>query len=272
MARVRTLSAVAALVTGLVIAPAALADAVPPPPRNCPPGTTPVTSHGGPRCEKNAPTNCPAGWQGVLGGTCVLMTCTPGAAGGCNGSLECKPADLCGVERVVDFGWGVSEPAPRGNLLAEPPHKIDPPRHEFHYGDLCNQGRCAQGNTCYQVGVCLPKNVARAGARPANGGTAYGVTPKNAIAAPTTTPAPPATPGPPQPSATAVPVTTETPPPPAGDGGPPTPITEPSATPPPNNAPRGGCSGCNQGSAPGAAIGVTLFALALAFVLKRRAR
>ena len=51
------------------------ADAVRPPPKSCPEGRVPVTSHAGPRCELEAPKDCPPGWRGVIGGQCRLNVC-----------------------------------------------------------------------------------------------------------------------------------------------------------------------------------------------------
>mgnify|MGYP001047283228 CR=1 FL=1 len=68
--RARFVSLVAAAIA--LVATTAAADVVMPPPTDCKRGEVGVTSHGGPRCEKVAPEDCPAGWRGVLGGSCML--------------------------------------------------------------------------------------------------------------------------------------------------------------------------------------------------------
>ena len=105
----------APLFGSLALTGPARADVVMSPPKSCPPGHTPVTSHAGPRCLANAPTNCPAGWTGILGGHCVLDVCDPGGEATCRAGTECKAQDLCGEEKLVETkqeidaagGWGV---------------------------------------------------------------------------------------------------------------------------------------------------------------------
>ena len=61
------------VVASVGVASVAAADAIPPPPENCPEGSTPVSSHSGTGCKLNPPTNCPSGWRGMLGGVSVLV-------------------------------------------------------------------------------------------------------------------------------------------------------------------------------------------------------
>lgn len=252
---------IGSFVGGFFVSTAARADAIMPPPRHCPPGHQPVSDHGGPRCVANAPGNCPPGWRGVLGGQCVLETCEVGAAG-CPAGFECRAAELCGQEHIVEFGWGSAE-RPRSNVLAEPPHKLNPPRHEFHYDDVCSGGRCGGGSICYQAGVCLSRGVAKAAARPSNGGAARGVKPRGVVGSSAAN-GPDAS-GASRPDEAIASGD-------AGDGPIGAPATDPSALPQPSTAPRsGGCSGCSEAGAPGTALGLAAI-VATALVLARRRR
>ncbi len=80
------LSLLLASALALLAAPAR-ADVVMPPPTDCPRGQVGVTSHGGPRCEKVAPQDCPTGWYGQLGGNCALAPCEKDAD--CGQDREC---------------------------------------------------------------------------------------------------------------------------------------------------------------------------------------
>lgn len=253
----------------IAVAPDARADVVMSPPKNCPSGQTGVTSHAGPQCVANAPTNCPVGWKGILGGHCVLDVCDPGGEPTCASGAECKPQDLCGEERLVTWGWGAAPPPPhRGNELAGPARKFDPPRHDFHYDDVCSAGtgRCAAGRTCFQTGVCLPRSVARAASKPANGTDIRGYTPKNAK-----TSSPDAGDegdagrfAKPPPSATPTAVTPVEPTGQGGadvDGAAPVVDVEPRGR---SGPPRGGCTGCS-----GQPVGMLGGSLAVGLVLAR---
>ena len=255
--------ALASALAALTLAPAALADVVMPPPKTCPPGHTPVTSHAGPRCVANAPTSCPVGWTGILGGQCVLSLCDPGREGTCPDGAECKAQDLCGEERLVEWGWGAG-PAPRGNELGAPPRHFDPPRHDFFYDDVCNAGSCAAGRTCYPTGVCLPRGVARAAKKPANGGPQRGFPPKNAKASDDGDAGRIAKP-PPSAAPTAAP--TDAPVAAAEDAAPPVAPVEPRHSRAYNPSPRsGGCSGCDGSSHP---VGMLGLSAGVALVLTR---
>ncbi len=60
----RVASCALLLIAALWLAPrAALADVVPPPPDDCPEGTTPRTGHSGPYCQPPAPTDCKPGYE-----------------------------------------------------------------------------------------------------------------------------------------------------------------------------------------------------------------
>lgn len=258
----------------VALSPRLLADVVMSPPKSCPPGQTGVTSHAGPKCVAVAPASCPVGWKGVLGGHCVLDVCDPGAdRSACADGAECKPHDLCGEERLVTWGWGAAPAPPRGNELGAPPRHFDPPRHDFHYDDVCNAGKCAAGRTCWQTGVCLPRGAARAAGKPANGGEVRGYTPKNAKPSGAedagdgrfAKPPPSASAGAPvastAPGASAAPTTAEV------DAATPTEDVAPARG--RSGPPRGGCTGC-AGQPVGMLGGSTVVGLVLATLRKRR--
>lgn len=156
------LAVVVVVVVGL--AADARADALPPPtPVRCPPGTQIVHDHGGTRCEKDAPTSCPPGWEGIRGGQCVLSVCTSDVA--CGAGRTCKPATLCSSmqERAV-YGEGA---AVRGPELAAPPR----PLVVRVFTDVCRRGKgCAAPGACRTARVCLPAGADAPADRPANGG------------------------------------------------------------------------------------------------------
>lgn len=151
------------VVTLLALVKQAQADAVPPPlPLQCSKGTTLVHGHDGTHCVPVAPTDCPVGWVGVLGGQCLLDVCTET----CGAGLECKPVDLCATEGM-GYRYGSNEA--RGPLLAAPPA----PQWMISYSDVCGAKRtCKDGATCIASKVCLPPNVHRPANRPASGGVA----------------------------------------------------------------------------------------------------
>lgn len=82
----------------MLAATMARADVVPEPPDDCPAGTTPTTSHSGAKCLEPAPTNCPSGWRGEVGGACVLDFCTSDAE--CRDGRRCVAQSICHVERI----------------------------------------------------------------------------------------------------------------------------------------------------------------------------
>ncbi|MDC0744561.1 hypothetical protein [Polyangium mundeleinium] len=71
----------------------ARADVVGPKPFFCGPGKVGVSSHEGSRCEKKAPTNCPPGWGGVIGGECRIATCRSDRD--CAGDETCDEVMAC---------------------------------------------------------------------------------------------------------------------------------------------------------------------------------
>jgi hypothetical protein len=148
------------------------ADAVPPPPKNCPPGKIGITSHAGPQCVAPPPKNCPPGWRPEIRGVCRLEMCDED--GQCEDGTTCREAELCLEEYLQEWGWGrnqhgesSSEEAPRPRnrpLFAGPPRRFDPPRKVVVAVDICGNGRrCAAPATCKKSRVCLPKNVSRPG-------------------------------------------------------------------------------------------------------------
>jgi hypothetical protein len=135
----------------------AFADAVPPPPRNCPPGQVGITSHGGPRCVPAAPKSCPAGWRPQIGGVCVVAVCFEDA--NCEAGQKCKQAEVCLQERLVEWG---EAPQSRVDpfLFAEPPRHNVPPRKVIETIDVCGDKRsCPDDSKCDTGKICLPKGV-----------------------------------------------------------------------------------------------------------------
>lgn len=140
--------------------PAASADAVPPPPRTCPTGQVGITDHRGARCVERAPTNCPAGWIGELGGKCVLHVCTSDDA--CGKDKQCREIDACLHEWLQEWGEAAR---PDPFVLAAPPHRLEPPIRRVDAVDVCQPDRkCPIDSTCGKAKVCLPVGVKKAGA------------------------------------------------------------------------------------------------------------
>lgn len=154
---------------------AASADAVPPPPVQCPPGTVGVTDHGGPRCEKVAPTNCPNGWFGVVGGRCVLHQCTEDAQCSHVGKV-CRPATLCFEPRTRSSTCGALE-VPRGSelgvprVLGEPCAQLPEPVTDWVAVNVCGASRaCASPSECRPGSLCVTPTAPPPGPEP-NGGS-----------------------------------------------------------------------------------------------------
>jgi len=142
----------------------ALADAVPPPPRSCPPGKVGITSHHGPECVDPAPKDCPPGWYPQIRGQCLVQLCT--ADDQCGKGLVCKAADVCQHDFLQEWGWGANEaqPAPDPFVLAGPPQRFDPPRKVTATVGVCGGGvSCPDDNECRKAKVCLPPAVSRPG-------------------------------------------------------------------------------------------------------------
>jgi hypothetical protein len=155
--------AAAVFATVTLGATVARADAVPPPPEDCKPGTVGVTDHAGPRCELDAPKNCPPGWRGVVGGDCAVALCDPQGSA-CEDGQRCVPQSVCHEprERWIDYGRG---PAPRGPELAGPPRQLDEPVTDWLPVGLCSEQRtCDSPSECRPAHVCVPP-----GARPEPG-------------------------------------------------------------------------------------------------------
>src|SRR5262249_22818787 len=145
-----------------------LADAVPPPPKKCPGNQVPVTSHRGPQCLAPAPTDCPAGWLGQLGGMCRLDICESDQ--NCGAGKQCRQVDLCLQEFILEWGYSQNDREKRGPsrpLFAGPPMRYDPPRHEIRAVDVCGNGRqCQEPAKCGKGKLCLPAGVTRPGIWP----------------------------------------------------------------------------------------------------------
>lgn len=174
----RTLSSVrfVPVIVALALATAgrARADVIARPPALCGPGKTAVSDHRGPRCEPDAPTDCPPGWKGVLGGTCILHSC--GADPDCAGGARCVAADVCVEERprYWEYGGSAREPGP----AQEPPPGPDPSHPVWVAIEPCGQARaCAAPATCRQHSVCLPRGVDRPAPKPANADVQRGTIP-----------------------------------------------------------------------------------------------
>jgi hypothetical protein len=143
----------------------AFADAVPPPPDNCPPGTVGVTSHGGPACEKEAPKNCPNGWMGVTGGTCMLHQCSDDSACAADGKV-CRDASLCFEPRTRTTTCGpVSTPrgpemaTPRSPVLGGPCAVLDEPVTDWIPVNVCGGTEaCASPSECRPSKLCVTPN------------------------------------------------------------------------------------------------------------------
>lgn len=107
----------ACILLGLAFAMLALiglahADVVGPEPWICGPGKVGVASHEGSRCEAKAPTNCPSGWRGVIGGQCRIATCRRDAD--CEAGETCSEVMAC-IETKTLFDRG----HPAGSYDAE---------------------------------------------------------------------------------------------------------------------------------------------------------
>jgi hypothetical protein len=131
----------AALVGGLFWAlalPAEIcgADAIPPPPENCPGDTVPTSDHGGQRCEPPPPKNCPPGYVGRVGGACALHRCFTDQD--CGRGKQCLDAQICFEPHEVWVEYGRA-PVSRDNLLAGPPIRLDEPKTVFDPVGVCQQ-------------------------------------------------------------------------------------------------------------------------------------
>jgi MYXO-CTERM domain-containing protein len=120
----------------------ARADAVPPPPKDCPPGTLGVTGHAGPGC---VPDVCPPGAYGTMcegGPCCVVSHCGGDAGGTCGTNYRCEEVKVCTKPRNT-IGWGASR-HPVKEALAP-----------------CDAaGACPGGGTCEALTACLASSAA----------------------------------------------------------------------------------------------------------------
>jgi hypothetical protein len=144
----------------LLLSSSAGADAVPPPPDDCPPDKVPTTSHGGPQCEDPAPTNCPPGYRGYVGGRCELFPCSRNAE--CLKGERCREVPVCQEYRELywtGWGWSRNDPPNRSNLIAEPPSDPPegPPPKAWVPLDVCGpKGKCPEQAECRPLLLCYP--------------------------------------------------------------------------------------------------------------------
>jgi hypothetical protein len=132
------------------------ADAVPPEPEDCPKGTVGVTDHSGPRCEKEAPKNCPMGWRGAIGGDCVLDTCTSDEQCAPQGKV-CRDFSLCYEPRERWYGRldpGLSAPTLPANF--GPRMRLEQPVTDWIPINVCGGAeRCAAPSECRPGKLCV---------------------------------------------------------------------------------------------------------------------
>ncbi len=139
MAALRNLLLIAAFAYASLVPARAGADAVPPAPKVCPPGKVPETSHAGPRCADKAPTNCPPGWRGYVGGYCAPAVCIDDS--GCTEpGHTCRTASLC-----HEF---VTSTDRRGKE-----HKYWSPVNACAGAEKCATGQCRPAKVCLAAGV-----------------------------------------------------------------------------------------------------------------------
>jgi hypothetical protein len=136
----------------------ALADAIPPPPENCPAGKVGDADHNGQRCVDPAPEDCPPGYRGQIGGQCVLHQC--GTDEHCGPDKRCRDVELCYVPHEVWVEYG-KRPVVRDNLLAGPPVELDEPKTVFEPVGVCQEeGDCESPSECRPGKLCFPTGVA----------------------------------------------------------------------------------------------------------------
>src|SRR5262249_51933228 len=115
----------------------ARADAVPPPPKDCPAGTHGVTGHAGPGC---VPDKCPPGAYGTMcadGPCCVASLCGADAGRTCGTTSTCQEVKVCTRPRFT-IGWGASR---------------HPVKEELAVCDA--SGACPGGGTCEALMACV---------------------------------------------------------------------------------------------------------------------
>jgi hypothetical protein len=167
---------IAALLAAVAVSRAARADVVMPPPTDCPRGQTGETSHAGPRCVPVAPKDCPPGWRGILGGTCMLAPCIDDK--GCQEGEACVAHSVC-LQPFVDelYDYGEEEREKQGmndfiepgedallrspGLLAGPPMpktKRPKPITRYNAINVCSaEVACAAPAVCQTEKLCVPR-------------------------------------------------------------------------------------------------------------------
>lgn len=151
---------VAAFSAQLLSSSDSYADAVMPPPEDCPPGQVGTTSHGGPACVREAPKNCAAGYRGEVGGGCVLAACATDQE--CEEGRHCLQVDACQELRELHWtgwGWSAQRRVVPSNLLGGPP--APPPEGDAPKAwvklRICGQdGACQAPAECRPMGLCYP--------------------------------------------------------------------------------------------------------------------
>ncbi|MEZ4297075.1 MAG: MYXO-CTERM sorting domain-containing protein [Polyangiaceae bacterium] len=151
----------------------ASADAIMPPPEDCPSGQVGTSDHGGPRCVLAAPEDCPTGWQGAMGGQCILHPCVDDT--NCNTGEACVEHAVC-LKAVEDpfYDYGEEEREKHGaleppasdllkspGLLAGPPMpktRREKPIYRYEAVNLCApEVACLSPNTCQPEKLCVPR-------------------------------------------------------------------------------------------------------------------
>ncbi len=137
----------------------ARADAVPPPPADCPPGRVPITSHRGPECALAPPKNCPPGYSGEVGGKCALQPCDSDE--NCAAWQRCKEVELCVEPHLVKTTCGALTPEAK-SLIGAPCERVqpytrwDPKSICKKVGDCPAPGECRMGKLCFAKGYRVP--------------------------------------------------------------------------------------------------------------------
>src|SRR5262249_40884224 len=125
----------------------------------------------GPRCELEPPKDCPTGWDGAIGGTCILRPCK--TASDCAEGNECVEHSVC-LESYQDEFYDYNETPdadeqgqlePRSivrspGLIAGPPamkQRRTTPITRYNAVNLCSADvACAAPRTCQPEKLCVP--------------------------------------------------------------------------------------------------------------------
>ena len=122
----------------------------------CPPDKVALTNHGGTSCVEPPPKDCPAGWRGVAGGTCMLDTCDNDKD--CRDGKRCRQASICHARN--EYWYGPCPPGQRGYPflgLPAPPQpqcKQDKPTISYVSVSICGVAPCNAPSECRPGGVC----------------------------------------------------------------------------------------------------------------------